>query len=132
MSTPTRLGDLLPQVVEDLAERSDPTDLIAAADPSTADLTSKRDRFDALEHATRKAKEWAELVKDLQAEIKEAMGGEDGTAEVAVIDGRPVARWTRVKSNRFNQSAFKKADPTTYALFVEVSESRRFTLVDES
>lgn len=150
MSNPTRLGDLLPAVADDLADRFDPTDLIAApellpgggtapdaprqdsTDPTVADITPLADRFIALQYATAKAKEWADIAKDLQTEIKDAMGGDDGTAEVAVIDGQPVARWTRVKSRRFNQSAFKQADPATYDLYVEMSESRRFTLVDES
>lgn len=137
MSQPTKLGDLLPQVAEDLAERFDPTDLLAhtstrPVDPSTVDITELADRFIALEYATAKAKEWAEVAKDLQTEIKAAMGGEDGAAEVATIDGRPVARWTRVKSRRFNQSAFKKADPGAYDLYVETSESRRFTLVEDA
>ena len=150
MSNPTRLGHLLPQVASDLADRFDPTDLIAASplpgsdcapdaprqgstdDPAAVDISGHADRFIALAYAQDKAKEWADVAKDLQAEIKDAMGGEDGTAEVALIDGRPVARWTRVKSRRFNQSAFKKADPGTYDLYVEMSESRRFTLVEEA
>lgn len=101
-------------------------------DQATADLSSLADRITALRHAQGKAKEWKEVVDALQAEIKDAMGGEDAASEVGAIDGMPVVRWTRVKSNRFNQSAFKKADPETYALYVEVSESRRFTLVEES
>lgn len=127
----------------------DPTDLIAAtsplpggsrdpeaprqgtpSDPAAIDLTPIRDRAKALEHAAAKAKEWKQIADDLQAEIKAAMGGDDGQAEVGLVDGQAFCRWTRVKSNRFNQSAFKKDHPDDYALYVEPQETRRFTLVD--
>jgi predicted phage-related endonuclease len=149
MSTPIKLSDLISEVAVDLADRFDPTDLIAPSplqegdrapdaplqgptDPSTADLTRHAHRIEALRHAQAKAKEWKEIADEITAEIKDAMGGEDGTAEVAVVDGRPVARWTRVKSNRLNQAALKKERPEIHALYVEASESRRFTLVEES
>lgn len=37
-------------------------------------------------------------------------------------------RWTKVLSNRFDSSAFKKAMPELHAQFTKQTESRRFTI----
>lgn len=37
-------------------------------------------------------------------------------------------RWTKVLSDRFDSSAFKKAMPELYGQFTKQTESRRFTI----
>lgn len=37
-------------------------------------------------------------------------------------------RWTKILSNRFDSSAFKKAMPELHAQFTKQTESRRFTV----
>ena len=108
------------------------TDTSTALDPAAVDLTTMADRITALRYAQSKAKEWEEVAKGLRSEIEEALGGPDGPAEVGVVDGLPAVRWTRVKSNRFDQTAFKKEHPEDYALYLRAQESRRFTLVEDA
>ena len=85
---------------------------------------------------------WLDLYKKLQAEIKQLeeraadarlhIETALGEAEVGTFDGKPVVRWSRVVTNRFDTSAAKKIlDPTIYAFLSKESTSRRFTVVVE-
>jgi len=84
---------------------------------------------------------WIELARKAQAEIKlqeekldqakakiqEALGEN----EIGLVDGRPVVRWTRVTSMRFDTAKAKEIlDPKVYSFLSTESHSRRFTLVE--
>lgn len=64
---------------------------------------------------------------ELRADIEIALGDN----ETGVIDGTAVVRNTFVKTNRLNQRALKATLPEVWANFVEPSESRRFTIVED-
>ena len=85
---------------------------------------------------------WLDLYKKLQSEIKELeeraadarthIESALGDDEIGTFQGRPVVRWSRVVTNRFDTSAAKKIlDPAIYAFLSKESTSRRFTLVIE-
>ena len=89
---------------------------------STIELTSK----------VRELKELKAMVEELTAEItaiedsiKAEMTARD--TEEMLIDVYKI-RWTKVSSNRFDSTAFKKAMPELHAQFLKQTESRRFTV----
>jgi len=61
----------------------------------------------------------SEEIKDF---IKEMMGDEE-----ELVTNKYVVKWTKVSSNRFDQSAFKRVHPDMYEAFKTLSESRRFS-----
>jgi len=74
-------------------------------------------------------KELDEAIKELKAEqdnidtqIKQFIG----ESEILVHDGKQLASYKPVTTNRFDTTAFKKADPATYAQYVKPSTSRTF------
>ena len=89
---------------------------------STNEMTSK----------IRELKELKAMAEDLAAEITAiedcikaemtARNTDEMTVDVYKI------RWTKVLSNRFDSSAFKKAMPELHAQFTKQTESRRFTI----
>ena len=89
---------------------------------STNELTSK----------VRELKELKAMAEEIAAEITtidDAIKAEMTARETdeMMIDVYKI-RWTRVKSNRFDSTAFKKAMPELYNQFTKQSEYRRFTV----
>lgn len=89
---------------------------------STIELTTK----------VRELKELKAMAADLAAEmavIEEAIKAEMTArdTEEMQVDVYKV-RWTKVKSNRFDSTAFKKAMPELHAQFTKQIESRRFSI----
>jgi predicted phage-related endonuclease len=67
------------------------------------------------------AQEIAAIENDIKAEMT-ARNTEEMTVDVYKV------RWTRVKSSRFDTTAFKKAMPEIAQQFTKTIESRRFML----
>ena len=74
-------------------------------------------------------KELDEAIKELKAEqdivdtqIKQFIG----ESEILVHAGKQLASYKPVTTNRFDSTAFKKADPATYAQYTKPSTSRTF------
>lgn len=67
------------------------------------------------------AQEIAAIENDIKAEMT-AQNTEEMTVDVYKV------RWTRVKSSRFDTTAFKKAMPEIAQQFTKTIESRRFVL----
>ena len=67
------------------------------------------------------AQEIAAIEDDIKAEMT-ARNTEEMTVDVYKV------RWTRVKSSRFDTTAFKKAMPEIAQQFTKTIESRRFML----
>jgi predicted phage-related endonuclease len=80
----------------------------------------------------RNLKDLMNMREELEAEIASAQ--ETIKAELAAreVDELTVdvfkVRWTRVVSNRFDTTAFKKAHEDIYSLFTEATETRRFSI----
>lgn len=89
---------------------------------STVEMLSKVEQLKELEALIREAEKEVEALKD---EIKAEMAKKD-TEEMGV--GRYVVRWTNVVSDRFDSTAFKKAMPQVYGMYLKRSESRRFSI----
>ena len=77
-------------------------------------------------------KEWQQLRAEAEAqeealkdELKDFMATENVEEYEA---GRYILRWTTVKSNRFDSTAFKKSHLDLYKEFTKLSTSRRFTV----
>ena len=86
---------------------------------STNELTSKiRD----LKELKAMAEEIAAEITTIEDAIKAEM-----TAEEMMIDVYKI-RWTRVKSNRFDSTAFRKAMPELAEKFMKTTETRRFSI----
>lgn len=89
---------------------------------SANELTSK----------VRELKELKAMAEELAAEItsiEDAIKAEmtaQGTDEM-VVDVFKI-RWTRVTSNRFDTTAFKKTHADLYAQYTKQTESRRFSI----
>ncbi len=89
---------------------------------STNELTSK----------VRELKELKAMAEELSAEISAiedtikaemtARGIEEMTVDVFKI------RWTKVSSNRFDTTAFKKTHADLYSQYIKATETRRFTI----
>ncbi|HHQ4795490.1 TPA: hypothetical protein ACSP24_002203, partial [Aeromonas veronii] len=60
--------------------------------------------------------------KEVDSQIQSFMGG----AQVLSSNGATMATWKQVTTNRFDSTAFKKADPATYAAFTKASTTRTF------
>lgn len=89
---------------------------------STNELTSK----------VRELKELKAMAEEIAAEIstiEDAIKAEMTARETdeMMIDVYKV-RWTRVKSNRFDSTAFKKAMPELAEKFTKTMETRRFSI----
>lgn len=95
-------------------------------DPTRVDLDSVRGEILALQQINAQIKVLSDTAKTMRARIEDALGGQD----TGTLDGHVVVTWKPVKSNRFDQAAFKKAHPDLAAEFMTVTESRRFTVVD--
>lgn len=69
-----------------------------------------------------------ELTKEISA-IEDAIKAEmtERNTEEVLIDVYKV-RWTKVISNRFDTTSFKKAMPDLYNQFTKPSETRRFSI----
>ena len=72
----------------------------------------------------RELKELKAMAEELAAEITAI---EDCIKAEMTVDVYKI-RWTKVLSNRFDSSAFKKAMPELHAQFTKQTESRRFTI----
>ena len=89
---------------------------------STNELTSK----------IRELKELKAMAEEIAAEIttiEDAIKAEMTARETdeMMIDVYKI-RWTRVKSNRFDSTAFKKAMPELAEKFTRTTETRRFSI----
>lgn len=89
---------------------------------STNELTAK----------VRELKELKVMAEELTAEItaiedaiKAEMTARD--TDEMTVDVYKI-RWTKVVSNRFDTTGFKKAMPELYGQFTKTSESRRFSI----
>lgn len=71
------------------------------------------------------AEELAAEITAIEDEIKAEMTARN--TEEMVIDVFKI-RWTKVISNRFDSTAFKKANADLYNLFTKTVETRRFTV----
>ena len=76
--------------------------------------------------------EWEALMEEAKAEaealrdsIKQEMM-ERGTEELEC--GQYIVRYQSIVTNRFDNSAFKKALPEVYAAFIKQTASRRFSI----
>lgn len=76
-----------------------------------------------LKELKRMAEEIAAEIASIEKDLKDAMGDAD-----QIIAGEYKIRWTKVTSNRFDSSAFKKEMPDLYARYTKQSESRRFSI----
>ena len=89
---------------------------------STNELTSKiRD----LKELKAMAEEIAAEITTIEDAIKAEMTARE--TEEMMIDVYKI-RWTRVKSNRFDSTAFKKAMPELAEKFTKTTETRRFSI----
>lgn len=89
---------------------------------STKEMTAKVRELKELESLIAEAQAEAEAIKD---EIKAEMTAQN-TEELAVDVYK--VRWTTIKSERFDTTAFKKALPDLAKQFTKVSSSRRFVI----
>lgn len=89
---------------------------------SSNELTSK----------VRELKELKAMAEEIAAEIttiEDAIKAEMTAREIdeMMIDVYKI-RWTRVKSNRFDSTAFRKAMPELAEKFTKTTETRRFSI----
>lgn len=89
---------------------------------STNELTSK----------VRELKEFKAMAEEIAAEIstiEDAIKAEITARETdeMMIDVYKI-RWTKVKSNRFDSTAFRKAMPELAEKFTKTTETRRFSI----
>ena len=89
---------------------------------SAVEITNKIRQLKELEDLIAEAEKEAEALKD---EIKNEMLKQN-TEELEV--GRYIVRWTTVKSNRFDSTAFKKVMPDVYKAYTKQVTSRKFTV----
>ena len=77
-------------------------------------------------------KEWEALAKEAEAEIealKDTIKREmDGRGIEELEAGQYIARFTTVKTNRFDSTTFKKEHLEMYKQYTKLSTSRRFTI----
>lgn len=75
-------------------------------------------------------KEYKRMIEEAEAEVKaieDIIKAEMGDSET-MIAGEYKIRYTKVASNRFDTSAFKKDQPDLYAQYTKQSESLRFSI----
>lgn len=89
---------------------------------STNELTSK---VRELKELKAMAEEIAAEITTIEDAIKAEMTARE--TEEMMIDVYKI-RWTRVKSNRFDSTAFKKAMPELAEKFTKTTETRRFSI----
>ncbi|SHG16758.1 MULTISPECIES: hypothetical protein [Eubacteriales] len=89
---------------------------------STTELSSKVKELKELQQLIEEATVEAEALKD---QIKAEMTARS-VDEMSV--GLFKIRWTKVKSTRFDTTAFKKAMPELAQQFTRTAESRRFSV----
>ena len=89
---------------------------------STNELTSK---IRELKELKAMAEEIAAEITTIEDAIKAEMTARE--TEEMMIDVYKI-RWTRVKSNRFDSTAFKKAMPELAEKFTKTMETRRFSI----
>lgn len=89
---------------------------------STNELTSK---IRELKELKAMAEEIAAEITTIEDAIKAEMTARE--TEEMMIDVYKI-RWTRVKSNRFDSTAFKKAMPELAEKFTKTTETRRFSI----
>lgn len=89
---------------------------------STIELTTK---IRELKELKAMAEEIAAEITSIEDVIKAEMTARD--TDEMTVDVYKV-RWTKVQSNRFDTSAFKKAMPELAEKFTKVTESRRFSV----
>lgn len=89
---------------------------------STNELTSK---VRELKELKAMAEEIAAEITTIEDAIKAEMTARE--TEEMMIDVYKI-RWTRVKSNRFDSTAFRKAMPELAEKFTRTTETRRFSI----
>ncbi len=89
---------------------------------STNELTSK---VRELKELKAMAEEIAAEITTIEDVIKAEMTARE--TEEMIIDVYKI-RWTKVKSNRFDSTAFRKAMPELAEKFTKTTESRRFSI----
>lgn len=89
---------------------------------STNELTSK---VRELKELKAMAEEIAAEITSIEDELKAEMTARN--TEEMIIDIFKV-RWTRVTSNRFDTTSFKKTHSELYNQYVKTTESRRFSI----
>lgn len=89
---------------------------------STNELTSK---VRELKELKAMAEEIASEITTIEDAIKAEMTARE--TDEMMIDVYKI-RWTRVKSNRFDSTAFKKAMPELAEKFTRTTETRRFSI----
>jgi predicted phage-related endonuclease len=78
--------------------------------------------------AQAEAKKWGEIADVARSHLEAAMGD----AELAMYQNRPVIRWTKVESKRFDTKRAREILPEQVIEALEtVSISRRFTIVEQ-
>ncbi len=71
------------------------------------------------------AEELSAEITAIEDEIKAEMTARD--TDEMIVDIFKI-RWTKVTSNRFDSTAFKKSCPDIYQQFTKQTESRRFSI----
>ena len=89
---------------------------------STHELTSK---VRELKELKTMAEELAAEITSIEDEIKAEMTARN--TEEMTVDVFKV-RWTKVTSNRFDTTAFKKTHGDLYEQYIKTTESRRFSI----
>lgn len=89
---------------------------------STHELTSKVRELKELETM---AEELAAEITSIEDEIKAEMTARK--TDEMIVDVYKV-RWTKVLSNRFDTTAFKKTHGDLYEQYTKTTESRRFSI----
>lgn len=89
---------------------------------STNELTNK---IRELKELRAMAEEIAAEITTIEDAIKAEMTARE--TEEMMIDVYKI-RWTRVKSNRFDSTAFRKAMPELAEKFTRTTETRRFSI----
>lgn len=89
---------------------------------STNELTSKVRELKELKSM---AEELAAEITSIEDEIKAEMTARN--TDEMIVDVYKV-RWTTVKSNRFDTTAFKKTHGDLYEQYTKTTESRRFSI----
>jgi predicted phage-related endonuclease len=79
-------------------------------------------------HARDEIARWEEVADIARSHVESAMG----EAETALYQNKPVVRWTRVESRRFDTKKAREILPSQVIDLLEViSTSRRFVIVDQ-
>ena len=89
---------------------------------STNELTSK---IRELKELKAMAEEIAAEITTIEVAIKAEMTARE--TDEMMIDVYKI-RWTKVKSNRFDSTAFRKAMPELAEKFTKTTETRRFSI----